>query len=226
MTQSIRVLIVDDHDLFRDGIASLLKARGYEVVGEASDGVEALSRVRELRPDLVLMDIRMPNMGGLEATRRIKAEMPEVNVVILTVSDDEEDLFEAIKSGAQGYLLKKLKAGVFFELISGVTSGDAAISPKMATKMLTEFSRQAESSRRTESGSGLTDREEEVLKLVAQGRTNREIATNLTVSESTVKYHLRNILDKLHLDNRAQVMAYAARRGLGDIGRGDGADGR
>ncbi|MDA1349701.1 MAG: response regulator transcription factor [Chloroflexi bacterium] len=217
MTQSIRILIVDDHDLFRDGIASLLKARGYEVVGEASDGVEALSRVRDLRPDLVLMDIRMPNMGGLEATRRIKAEMPEVNVVILTVSDDEEDLFEAIKSGAQGYLLKKLKAEVFFELISGVTSGDAAISPKMATKMLTEFSRQAESSRRAESGSGLTEREEEVLKLVAQGQTNREIATNLTVSESTVKYHLRNILDKLHLDNRAQVMAYAARRGLGDI---------
>ncbi|MCH7706228.1 MAG: response regulator transcription factor, partial [Chloroflexi bacterium] len=142
MKEKTRVVVVDDHSLFRDGIASLLQARGYEVVGEASDGLEALERVRELKPDLVLMDIRMPKMGGLEATRLIKAEMPAVKVVILTVSDDEEDLFEAIKSGAQGYLLKKLKADAFFDMISGVHRGEAPISPQMAVMMLNEFSRQ------------------------------------------------------------------------------------
>ena len=123
MKEKMRVLIVDDHDLFRDGIASLLSARGYEVAGEANDGVEVVAHARELQPDLVLMDIRMPNMGGLEATRLIKAELPNVNVIILTVSDDEDDLFEAIKSGAQGSLLKKLKTEVFFDLIAGVASG-------------------------------------------------------------------------------------------------------
>ena len=125
----MRVLIVDDHALFRDGISSLLKARGYQVVGEASDGQEAVVRARELRPDLVLMDIRMPQMGGLEATRLIKAEMPEIKIIILTVSDDDEDLFEAIKSGAEGYLLKNIRAEEFFALLSGVVRGEAAISP-------------------------------------------------------------------------------------------------
>jgi len=153
-------------------------------------------------------------MGGLEATRLIKTELPDVKVVILTVSDDEEDLFEAIKSGAQGYLLKKLKSEVFFDLISGVANGEAPVSPKMAAKMLEEFSRQARKES-AQTGSSLTDRELEVLRLVAQGRVNKEIAAELVISESTVKYHLRSILDKLHLENRAQVIAYAARRGLG-----------
>lgn len=216
MKEKTRVVVVDDHSLFRDGIASLLQARGYEVVGEASDGLEALERVRELKPDLVLMDIRMPKMGGLEATRLIKAEMPAVKVVILTVSDDEEDLFEAIKSGAQGYLLKKLKADAFFDMISGVHQGEAPISPQMAVMMLNEFSRQGLGMR---GPAGLSEREMEVLKLVAQGRTNREVASTLMLSESTVKYHLRNILDKLHLENRAQVVAYATRRGLANQGQ-------
>ncbi len=157
----------------------------------------------------------MPEMGGLEATRIIKAEMPDVKVVILTVSDDEEDLFEAIKSGAQGYLLKKLKSEVFFDLIAGVAQGEAPISPRMAAKMLEEFSRYGRAKARADSERNLTDREEEVLQLVAQGKTNKEIASQLVISESTVKYHLRNILEKLHLENRAQVMAYAAQRGLG-----------
>ena len=211
-----RVLIVDDHALFRDGITSLLRARGYDVVGEASDGLEAVASARELTPDLVLMDIRMPNMGGLEATRLIKAETPDVKVVILTVSDAEEDLFEAIKSGAQGYLLKNLKSEVFFDLISGVASGEAPISPKMAWKMLSEFSRRTDTGKSSMDRSSMTDRESEVLKLVAQGKSNREMADALSISESTVKYHMRNILDKLHLDNRAQVIAYAAQRGMGD----------
>ena len=203
MTDNMRVLIVDYHDLFRDGIASLLSARGYEVVGQASDGLEAVVRARELRPDPVLMDIRMPNMGGLEATRFITTEIPEVKVVMLTVSDDEADLFEAIKSGALGYLLKKLKLEVFFDLISGVRSGEAPISPLMASKMLAEFTQSHLPDIRAERQSKLSARELEVLELVAQGKTNKDIAASLMISESTVKYHLRNILDKLHLDNRA-----------------------
>ncbi len=222
MNDRIKVLVVDDHDLFRDGIASLLQARGYEIVGEASDGQEAVDRVHALGlgqglPDLVLMDIRMPNMGGLEATRIIKANHPEVNVVILNVSDDEDDLFEAIKCGAQGYLLKKLKSEVFFDLISGVTSGEAPISPIMAAKMLQEFSGEGRTGN-AQRISGLTSREMEVLKALAQGQGNKEIAGDLVISESTVKYHLRNILDKLHLENRAQVIAYASRRGLAASG--------
>ena len=217
MTEKMRVLVVDDHDLFRDGIASLLSARGYEVVGQASDGLEAVIRARELRPDLVLMDIRMPNMGGLEATRFITSEMPDVKVVMLTVSDDEADLFEAIKSGAQGYLLKKLKSEVFFDLISGVRSGEAPISPRMASKMLAEFLQGQTPHSKAERKSTLSAREMEVLELVAQGKTNKDIAASLIISESTVKYHLRNILDKLHLDNRAQAAAYAASRGVGGI---------
>jgi DNA-binding NarL/FixJ family response regulator len=207
-----RVLIADDHALFRDGIASLLRARGYEVIGEAADGLEAVEKARQLAPDLILMDIRMPKCGGLEATRLVKAELPDIKVVILTVSDSEEDLFEAIKSGAQGYLLKNLKSEVFFDFIASVAEGDSPVSPKMATKMLAEFSRLTEGKRGEKDS--LTTREGDVLRLVASGKTNKEIAADLFVSESTVKYHLRNILDRLHLENRAQVIAYAARKGL------------
>lgn len=214
--ENMRVLVVDDHDLFRDGIVSLLTVRGYEVVGEARDGLEAVVRTRELKPDLILMDIRMPNMGGLDATRLIKTEMPEVKVVMLTVSDEEEDLFSAIKSGAQGYLLKNLKSDVFFDLISGVANNEAPISPKMAAMMLQDFSTYAQEPAAKETQQGLTEREKEVLQLLAEGKGNKEISSDLVISESTVKYHLRNILDKLHLENRAQVIAYASRRGYGE----------
>ncbi len=207
-----RVLIADDHELFRDGIASLLRARGYEVIGEAANGLEVVEKARQLTPDLILMDIRMPELGGLEATRLLQAEMPDIKVVILTVSDSEEDLFEAIKCGARGYLLKNLKSEVFFDFISSVAQGDIPLSPKMAAKILAEFSRLTES--RREDKNLLTDREGDVLRLVASGKTNKEIAADLFVSESTVKYHLRNILDRLHLENRSQIIAYAARKGL------------
>lgn len=211
----MRVLLVDDHTLVRNGVASLLAARDIDVVGEAADGLEALEKARELHPDLILMDIKMPGSNGLEATRLIKAEMPEIKIIILTVSDDDEDLFEAIKSGAEGYLLKNLRAEEFFELLAGVTRGEAAISPPMATKIIEEFARlKTSGAEASQPDSEPTVREIDVLRLVASGASNREMAFALDITENTVKYHLRNIMQKLHLRNRAQVAAYAVSKGL------------
>lgn len=209
-----RVLLADDHPLFRDGVAALLQARGYEVVGQASDGVEALELVRQLRPDLVLMDIHMPHLNGLEATRVISAEMSGTRVVILTVSDDDEDLFEAIKSGAQGYLLKNTDTLTFFDLLAGAAQGEAPISRRMAGKILNEFARQStEEKAPAERPEELSEREKEVLRFVAEGLTNRDIGARLNLSENTIKYHLKNILQKLHLRNRAQAVAFAIKSG-------------
>src|SRR5690348_14787917 len=213
----MRVVIADDHPLFRDGLRSLLEARGIEVVGEARDGREAVDQAKRLAPDVVLMDLGMPEVNGLAATRLISAEMPTVKVVILTASEDDADLFEAIKSGAQGYLFKNLNSDEFFRLLEGVARGEPALTPGLARKLLGEFGREPSASRgSTESGSqALTEREREVLDLLVQGVTsNRELAEHLVVSENTVKYHLRNILDKLHVQNRAQVVAFAVREGL------------
>ena len=211
----MRVLLADDHPLFRDGLATLLRARGMEVVGEASNGLEAVEKARALKPDLVLMDVNMPQMTGLEATRIIKTERPETKIVILTVSDDDENLFEAIKSGAQGYLLKSLQSQAFFDLLNGVAQGEAPISRGLATKILGEFARHLQQDEvQAANKEDLTDREKEVLRLVAEGSTNRDIATRLNVTENTVKYHLKNILEKLHLRNRAQAVAYAMQTGL------------
>lgn len=211
----MRVLLVDDHTLVRNGIGSLLRARNIDVIGEAGDGLEALEKARQLRPDIILMDIKMPRCNGLEATRLIKAEMPQVKIIILTVSDDDDDLFEAIKSGAGGYLLKNIRAEEFLAFLSGVVRGEAAISPLLASKIIEEFSRQT--TKETESFSSeseFTTRENDVLKLVARGALNKEIASTLNVTENTVKYHLRNIMEKLHVRNRAQVAAYAVGRGI------------
>lgn len=211
----MRVLLVDDHALVRNGIASLLKAHNIEVVGEAGDGLEAQEKARQLRPDIILMDIKMPICDGLEATRMIKAEIPEIKIIMLTVSDDEEDLFEAIKSGAAGYLLKNLKADDFFNLLFGVTKGEAAITPVLAAKIIEEFARQKTGETESPpSDSEPTTRETDVLRLVASGSSNREIASYLNITENTVKYHLRNIMEKLHLRNKAQVAAYAVSKGL------------
>ncbi len=212
----MRVLVVDDHPLFRDGLRSLLEVRGVEVVGEARTGAEALTEAKRLRPDVVLMDLSMPEMNGLAATRLLSAEMPDVKVVILTASEDDADLFEAIKSGAQGYLFKNLDSEEFFRLLDGVARGEPALTPSLARKLLGEFSRPAtRASEELAAAQALTDRERDVLDLLVQGITsNRELAERLVVSENTVKYHLRNILDKLHVQNRAQVVAYAMRHGL------------
>ena len=215
----MRVVIADDHQLFRDGLRSLLEARGIEVIGEARDGREAVDQARRLNPDVVLMDLSMPQVNGLAATRLISAELPSVKVVILTASEDDADLFEAIKSGAQGYLFKNVESDEFFRLLEGVARGDPALTPGLARKLLGEFARPAPPAQTsvTERPVVLTDREREVLNLLVQGVTsNRELAERLVVTENTVKYHLRNILDKLHVQNRAQVVAYAVRHGMVD----------
>jgi len=214
----MKVLLADDHALFRAGIASLLEAAGHGVIGEVGDGIEALERTRELHPDLVLMDITMPRCGGLEATRLIKAEMPEVKIVIVTVSQDEADLFEAVKSGAEGYLLKDMTNEEFERILNGIAEGEAPLSQGLAAKILEEFARVSrEGSGQSNERDALTNREQEVLRLVTDGKTNREIAEALFVAESTVNFHMKNILSKLHLRNRAEAVAYALRSGLVEI---------
>lgn len=210
---SVRVLLADDHPLFRDGIASLLSARDYVVVGQAGNGAEAVQLVEELHPDLVLMDIRMPGVNGLAATRLIQTAYPEIKIVILTVSEEDDDLFEAIKSGAAGYIQKSLDSDQFFDLLDGVLRGEAGLTPVLAGKILRDYARRQRPSPQP-SPEELTPRECEVLELVAQGATNAEIANRLTVSENTVKFHMKNILQKLHASNRAEVVAYALRSGL------------
>lgn len=210
----MRVLIADDHALFRDGLRSLLEAHGIEVVAEARDGAEAVALARLHRPDIVLMDLSMPGTNGLAATRLIAVETPLARVVVLTASEDDADLFESLKSGAQGYLSKNLEAQTLFAFLDGVMRGEPALTPTLARKVLGEFARNTPGPVQPRE-SVLTTREQEVLELLTEGVTsNKDLAARLFVSENTVKYHLRNILDKLHLNNRAQVIAHALRHGL------------
>ncbi len=222
----MRVLLADDHPLFLEGLRNVLAGRGVNVVGTANDGIQALEQTRALRPDVVLMDIRMPRCNGLDATRLIKAEMPDVKIVILTMSEEDEDLFEAIKSGASGYLPKSLTPEEFMELVIGVLEGEPAIPRRLAARIINEFA-QPEARPREQPGAGLatssdsrtlTRRQIEVLQMVAQGFTYKEIAAALNITERTVEYHMGEILNRLHLQNRAQVIAYATRAGLIDQG--------
>lgn len=214
----LRILLVDDHVLFRKGVAALLARRPeMEVVGEASDGLGAMSAARDLVPDVILMDIHMPKCDGLEATRMIKRELPHVKIVILTVSDDEQNLFEAIKSGAQGYLLKDLEPSKLYDMLESISRGEAPLSGVLAAKILKEFAHpNADPAPVLETIDELTARETEILQLVVDGKTNREIAACLFIAENTVKIHLRNILEKLHLQNRIQAAVFAVRQGLVD----------
>jgi DNA-binding NarL/FixJ family response regulator len=213
----IRVLIVDDHQLFREGLTRILNSQeDFEVVGEATDGEEALVATRRLRPDLILMDVGMPVCDGMEATERIKAEFPDATIVMLTVCDADEKLFEAICQGAQGYLLKSVGRQEMFDLLRGAVEGEAAITTSLAARMLVEFrriNRQAVMISEEES-SLLTDRQKEVLMLVAAGATNQEAADRLGISIHTVKNHMSKILETLQVSNRREAAALARREGL------------
>jgi len=215
--EGVRVLLVDDHVLFRSGMAcALSECGGHVVVGEARDGLEGIEKARELRPDVVVMDLRMPRCGGLEACREIRAELPETNVLILTVSDSEADLFAGIKAGARGYLLKDVEPDELAQAISYIAKGGVIVSPAMAGALLDEF--RAAQVLKPEVDTGLSQREVEVLQLVARGASNKEIAKTLFISENTVKTHLRNIMDKLQIANRSQAAAYAVQVGI--VGQG------
>ncbi|WP_082423275.1 response regulator [Paenibacillus dakarensis] len=208
--QPIRVLIADDHQHAREGIREILKSDPFfEVVAEAWNGYEAFTYTGKFMPDLILMDINMPDMSGHEATRLIKNEYPYVKIIMVTISDDIADLFEAIKKGAQGYLLKNLSPDVWIEYLRAVSIDEAPLSKELAVHMLREFS-----TRMPMPGhSPLTSREQEILKQVAKGKTNREISKDLVISENTVKNHLKHIMKKLHLENRVQLTRYACDQG-------------
>jgi two-component system NarL family response regulator len=214
----IRVLIVDDHALFRKGLELVLAAEpDLEIVGEASEGLEAIDRAADLQPDVVLMDVRMPGVGGIEATRRIRNAQPSTRVVMLTVSEDEEDLFASVRAGATGYLLKEVSIDEVANAVRAVARGQALVTPSMASKLLGEFN---VLSRRIDAQHGaaprLTDREVEVLRLVAKGMSNKDIASELVIAENTVKNHVRNILEKLQLKSRMEAAMYAVREKLVD----------
>lgn len=211
----IRILLVDDHSLFRKGLASLFaREKDFSVVGEAQNGVEALKTAKELKPDLVVMDISMPGGDGLEATRRIKQTLPSAKVVILTVSEEDKNLFEAIKSGAHGYLLKKVDPRELFDMLRGVFRGEAPISRSTAAKIVKEFAEQARRPPEEIAEEKLSAKEQEVLQLLTEGLTNKEIGSKLGIAENTVKNHLKNILGKLHLTNRVQAATLALQKGL------------
>ena len=214
----IRVLLADDHSLFREGLANILNTQPeFEVVGEAGDGLEAMVKARELVPDLIVMDITMPGVNGVEATQRIKAELPQVTIVMLTVRDEDDELFAAIKSGAQGYLLKSIRSRDLVALLPAAVRGEAVITPTLGGRMLEEFRRLAHhhpSVPDEEEMVALTQREQEVLGLVAEGASDKVIAGVLSISIHTVKSHMRNILAKLHLSHRHEAALYALREGL------------
>jgi DNA-binding NarL/FixJ family response regulator len=218
--EPIRVLVVDDHALFRRGLQMVLEQEeDIEVVGEAGDGAEAVERAADSMPDIVLMDVRMPKRGGIDACTAIKDAVPSAKIIMLTISDEEADLYDAIKAGASGYLLKEISIEEVASAIRAVNEGQSLISPSMASKLLTEF---ASMIKRTDDRQQvptprLTDREMEVLKLVAKGLNNRDIAKQLFISENTVKNHIRNILEKLQLHSRMEAVVYAVREKLLEI---------
>jgi DNA-binding NarL/FixJ family response regulator len=216
--KQLRILVVDDQGLFREALVRLIASQtDMEVVAQAGNGREAVELVRLHHPDIVLLDIRMPVMNGLEATRLIKTELPQTKVLILTVSDAEKDLFEALKNGAEGYLLKSIKADTLFRKIRDISMGETALSPILASRVFEEFARLK---RHDEARSGdLSPREKEILDMVAAGGSNKDIADHLCLAEATVKRHLHNILQKLHAHNRAEAAAFGVRTGLVDSTR-------
>jgi DNA-binding NarL/FixJ family response regulator len=219
--ERLRVLIADDHQLFRRGLRMVLEdEHDIEVVAEAGDGREAVELAREHAPDVVVLDVRMPVLSGIEAAREIRAEQPGTRILVLTISDDEDDLYEAIKAGANGYLLKEISIDEIGDAVRQIHAGQSLISPAMATKLLDEFAalvRKDEEPKEKVPAPRLTPREMEVLQHIAKGMNNRDIAEALFISENTVKNHVRNILEKLHLRSRMEAVIYAVRENLLEI---------
>ena len=232
----MRVLLVDDNRLMLEGLQNLLEAHDVHIAGTATDGLQAIEMARTLKPDVILMDIRMPRCDGLTATRRIKAEFPEMKMIILTTSCDDQDLFEAVKSGASGYLLKSINADTLIEALIQAQEGIPPFSPGLAAKLLQEFAHLSEiaamgspvselpenpaKSSEAESVKGLNSRQTEVLTLVSQGLSYKEVGARLYISPRTVRYHMAEIINQLHLENRAQVLAHAGHLGLGQASSG------
>ncbi len=214
--EPVRVLLADDHALFREGLAGIIGSQpDMQVVGEASDGLEAFVKAQELKPDLILMDVQMPGMDGLEATRQIKQSLADTIIVMLTVRDDDEKLFQALKNGAQGYLLKEIRSSVMLEMLRGALRGEAALSPSLAGRVLSEFRRLSTGGGpEKEDDGGLTEREHQVLVEAAKGATDKEIAASLNISLNTVKTHMRNILAKLQVRTRREAAKAAQAKGL------------
>ncbi len=226
----MRVLLADDHRLVIEGISNLLKVYGIEIVGIANDGFDAVAMAQQHHPDLILMDVRMPRCDGLSATRMIKAAQPEIQIVMLTTSTEEQDLFEAVKSGACGYLLKSMSGDAFIQALKDVEQGIPPFSPGLAALLLKEFSRlsayadqiapQAKDDTRKQAelerleAEGLTERQAEVLRLVALGLTYKEVGEKISLSERTVRFHISQIMTKLHLYNRTQMLIYAGKMGI------------
>ncbi|MBD8844109.1 response regulator [Priestia megaterium] len=210
--QPFRILIVDDHAHAREGIRDILEEyEDFIIVGEGTNGQEAMELTEKLMPDIVLMDIGMPVMNGLEATKQIKFQFPYVKIVVITVSDDITDLFDALKKGAQGYLLKNLQSEVWYDYLRAFALDEVPMSKEIAFQILKEFPQETSI---TKPDTPLSARELEVLRLVAKGLSNRDISAQLFISEHTVKSHLKNILSKLHLENRVQLTSYAFQNGL------------
>ena len=218
--ERIKVLIADDHRVVREGLMAILKTKeNIEVVGEAQDGQDAIQKVRTLEPDVILMDVSMPRMGGVEATRQIKREFPHIGIIALTMYDEQQYIFDLVRAGATGYLLKDTESAQIVEAIRAIYRGESLIHPSVASKILAEFSLLAQKKGKKPSWEDhdLTEREVTVLRLVADGKTNKEIANNLDLSEKTVKNHVRNIFHKLQVYDRTQAAILGIRKGIIDL---------
>ncbi len=213
----IKVLVADDHTIVREGVRILLEAQpDIEVVAEAADGREAVAKVQERQPDIVLIDIAMPNLNGLEATRAIKRDYPQVQVIVLTMYESDEYFFQLLNAGASGYVLKKAASADLIAAIRAVYAGDVFLYPSVARRLVSDYLSRVKSGEEKSSYDGLTAREREVLKLIAEGHTNQAIADKLVISPSTVQTHRTRIMQRLNLHNRAELIQYAMRKGLLD----------
>ncbi len=215
----LKILLVDDHKLFTDSLKFLLGTYGIEVLGVAENGFEALQKAEELKPNVILMDIMMPGSNGIQTLKRIKSKMPDVKVVMLTTSDEDENLFQAIKLGASGYLLKSMNGNELVEMLLNIEKGGAPLAPKLATRLLNEFRRGGEPTNAVvaqvdaANDDPLTQRQIEVLEAVARGATYKEVGSQLHITERTVKYHMATIMEILQTENKAQAIAYATKMG-------------